>query len=187
MPSVRVPNIAIIRASVHRTSDIALAAILARTFRSTAVEKACPTPLHGVLSQHGEQNAPAPHQLLNVTLEGSPNERLVAAVERRDPAVASFGRVLIAGIDQPVSRADMIAKVATLIRAAQPCRPGSGKSQRAARLGLAHLFTAETGVAADDIEAWAAAIALMAVHRGQASRALSRLESGLADFPTNSR
>ena len=66
-------------------------------------------------------------------------------------------------------------------------------------------------MAADDIEAWAAASALMAVHQGllqyvrsaviagrrdtllttdaaaQASRALSRLESGLADFPTNSR
>jgi hypothetical protein len=94
---------------------------------------------------------------------------------------------------------------------AQPCRPGSGKSQRATRLGFAHLFTAETGVAADNIEAWAAASALMAAHQGllqyvrnavlagrrgtrlttdaaaQASRALSRLESGLPDFPTNSR
>jgi hypothetical protein len=91
-----------------------------RTFRSTAVEKACPTPLRGVLSQHGEQNAPAPRQLLNVTLEGSANERLVAAVAGPDPgesAVASFGRVLIAGFDQSVSRADMIAKVATLIKA----------------------------------------------------------------------
>jgi hypothetical protein len=137
MPSVRVPNIAIIRASVHRTSGIALDAILEGTFRSTAVEKACPTRPHGVLSQHGEQNAPAPHQLLNVTLEGSPNERLVAAVERRDPAVASFGRVLIAGIDQPVSRADMIAKVATLIRAspALQAREREVTARYTARLG----------------------------------------------------
>jgi hypothetical protein len=72
------------------------------------------------------------------------------------------------------------------------------------------LFAAETGVPADDVEAWAAASALMAVHHGlvqhvrnavlaggrgtrlttdaaaQASRALARLESGLADYPANS-
>ena len=44
----------------------------------------------------------------------------MAAVEGPDPgesAVASFGRVLIAGIDQSVSRAGMVAKVATLIKA----------------------------------------------------------------------
>jgi hypothetical protein len=119
--------------------------------------------------------------------------------------------VLLADIDQPASRVDMIAKVATLIRAnpALQAREREVTARYTAR--LAHLFTAETGVAADNIEAWAAASALMAAHQGllqyvrnavlagrrgtrlttdaaaQASRALSRLESGLADFPTNSR
>ena len=141
-------------------------------------------------------------------------ERLVAAVEQRDPeesAVASFGRVLLAGIDQPAARADMIAKAATLIRASPALQAREREVTARYTARLAHLFTAETGAAADDIEAWAAASALMAVHHGlvqhvrnavlagrrgtrlttdavaQASRALARLESGLADYPTNSR
>ena len=140
-------------------------------------------------------------------------ERLVAAVEQRDAgesAVASFGRVLLAGIDQPAARADMIAKVATLIRASPALQAREREVTARYTARLAHLFTTETGVAADDIEAWAAASALMAVHHGlvqhvrnavlagwrgkrlatdaaaQASRALARLESGLADYPTKS-
>ena len=141
-------------------------------------------------------------------------ERLVAAVEQRDPgepAVASFGRVLLAGIDQPAARADMIAKAATLIRASPALQAREREVTARYTARLAHLFTAETGAGAHDIEAWAAASALMAVHHGllqyvrnavlagrrvtqlttdaaaQASRALARLESGLADYPTNSR
>jgi hypothetical protein len=132
------------------------------------------------------------------------------ATRSGESPVASFGRVLIAGIDQPAARADMIAKVAALIRAspAMQAREREVIARYTAR--LAHLFTAETGAGADDIEAWAAASALMAVHHGlvqhvrnavlagrrgtrltadaaaQASRALARLESGLADYPTNS-
>jgi AcrR family transcriptional regulator len=140
-------------------------------------------------------------------------ERLVAAVEQRDPgesAVTSFGRVLLAGIDQPVARADMIAKAATLIRASPALQTREREVVARYTARLAHLFTAETGAGADDIEAWAAASALMAVHHGlvqhvrnavlagrrgkrlttdaaaQAGRALARLESGLADYPTNS-
>jgi AcrR family transcriptional regulator len=141
-------------------------------------------------------------------------ERLVAAVEQRDPgesAVASFGRVLLAGIDEPAARADMIAKAAALIRASPALQAREREVTARYTARLAHLFTTETGVAADDIEAWAAASALMAVHHGlvqhvrnavlagrrgtrlttdaaaQASRALARLESGLADYATNSR
>jgi AcrR family transcriptional regulator len=140
-------------------------------------------------------------------------ERLVAAVEQRDAgesAVASFGRVLLAGIDQPAARADVIAKVATLIRASPALQAREREVTARYTARLARLFTAETGVPADDVEAWAAASALMAVQQGlvqhvrnavlagrrgkrlttdaaaQASRALARLESGLADYPTNS-
>jgi AcrR family transcriptional regulator len=140
-------------------------------------------------------------------------ERLVAAVEQRDPgesAVACFGRVLLAGIDQPAARADMIAKAATLIRASPALQAREREVTARYTARLAHVFTAETGAGADDIEAWAAASALMAVHQGlvqhvrnavlagrrgtrlttdavaQASRALARLESGLTDYPTTS-
>ena len=85
-------------------------------------------------------------------------ERLVAAVEQRDPAesaVASFGRVLLAGIDQPAARADMIAKAATLIRASPALRAREREVTARYTARLAHLFTAETGADADDIEAWA--------------------------------
>jgi AcrR family transcriptional regulator len=139
-------------------------------------------------------------------------ERLVAAVEQRDPgesAVACFGRVLLAGIDQPAARADMIAKAATLIRASPALQAREREVTARYTARLAHVFTAETGAGADDIEAWAAASALMAVHQGlvqhvrnavlagrrgtrlttdavaQASRALARLESGLTDYPTD--
>jgi AcrR family transcriptional regulator len=139
-------------------------------------------------------------------------ERLVAAVEQRDPgesAVACFGRVLLAGIDQPAARADMIAKAATLIRASPALQAREREVTARYTARLAHVFTAETGAGADDIEAWAAASALMAVHQGlvqhvrnavlagrrgtrlttdavaQASRALARLESGLTDSPTD--
>jgi len=140
-------------------------------------------------------------------------ERLVAAVEQRDAgesAVASFGHVLLAGIDQPAARADMIAKVATLIRASPALQAREREVTARYTARLARLFTAETGVPGDDVEAWAAASALMAVQQGlvqhvrnavlagrrgkrlttdaaaQASRALARLESGLADYPSNS-
>jgi AcrR family transcriptional regulator len=140
-------------------------------------------------------------------------ERLVAAVEQRDPgesAVACFGRVLLAGIDQPAARADMIAKVATLIRASPALQAREREVTARYTARLARLFTAETGLPADDVEAWAAASALMAVQQGlvqhvrkavlagrrgkrlttdaraQAGRALARLESGLADYPKNS-
>jgi AcrR family transcriptional regulator len=138
-------------------------------------------------------------------------ERLVAAVEQRDlgeSAVASFGRVLLADTDQLAARADMIAKAATLIRASPALQAREREVTARYTARLAHLFTAETRAGADDIEAWAAASALMAVHHGlvqhvrnavlagrrgrrlstaaaaQASRALARLESGLADYPT---
>ena len=141
-------------------------------------------------------------------------ERLVAAVEQRDPgesAVATFGRVLLAGIDQPAARADMIAKAATLIRASPALQAREREVTARFTARLAHRFTAETGAGDDDIEAWASASALMAVHHGlvqymrnavlagqrgarlttgavaQANRALARLESGLADYPTNSK
>jgi hypothetical protein len=82
-------------------------------------------------------------------------------------------------------------------------------TSHATRHGLLTYSPQKTGAGADDTEAWAAASALMAVHHGllqyvrnaivagrrgtrltrdaaaQASRALTRLESGLADYPTN--
>jgi AcrR family transcriptional regulator len=141
-------------------------------------------------------------------------ERLVAAVEQRAPgesAVAAFGRVVLAGIGQLAARADVIAKAATLIQASPALQAREREVTARYTAQLARVFTEETRAAADDIEAWAAASALMAVHRGlleharnavladrrgtrlttdaaaQATRALARLESGLADYLTNSR
>jgi AcrR family transcriptional regulator len=139
-------------------------------------------------------------------------EQLVAAVQQRAPeaaAVAAFGRMMLAGIDQLTARTEMIAKAAMLIRASPTLQAREREITARYTARLAGVFTAETGSAEDDIEAWTAASALMAVHRGliehvhnavlagrrgaqlsndavaQASRALARLESGLADYPTN--
>ena len=139
-------------------------------------------------------------------------EQLVAAVEQRSPqesALAAFGRTVLAGIDQLSARADMIAKAAMLIRASPALQAREGEITASYTARLAGVFTAETGSPADDIEAWTAASALMAIHRGllehvrnavlagrrgaqltqdavaQARRALARLESGLAGYPAN--
>jgi AcrR family transcriptional regulator len=140
-------------------------------------------------------------------------EKLVAAVQQRAPeesAVAAFGRMVLVDIDQLAARTEMIAKAAMLIRASLALQAREREITAGYTARLAGVFTAETGSAADDIEAWTAASALMAVHRGllehvrnavlagrrgaqlsndavaQASRALARLESGLADYPTSS-
>jgi Transposase len=134
----------------------------------------------------------------------------LAAWFRRQGAMAAFGRTVLTGIDQLSARTDMIAKAAMLIRAspALQARERAITARYTAR--LAGVFTAETGSPDDDIEAWTAASALMAIHRGllehirnavlagshggqlpqdavtQARRALARLESGLACYPANS-
>ena len=140
-------------------------------------------------------------------------EQLVAAVEQRgldESALAAFGRMVLAGVDQLSARTDMIAKAAMLIRASPALQAREREITAGYTARLAGVFTAETGSPDDDIEAWTAASALMAVHRGllehvrsavlagrrggqltqdalaQASRALARLESGLAGYPTNS-
>jgi AcrR family transcriptional regulator len=140
-------------------------------------------------------------------------EQLVAAVEQRapeEPALAAFGRMVLAGVDQLSARTEMIAKAATLIRASPALQAREWEITTRYTTRLAAVFTAETGSADDDIEAWVAASALMAVHRGllehvrnavlagrrgaqltqdaiaQASRALARLDSGLAGYPMNS-
>ena len=139
-------------------------------------------------------------------------EQLIAAVQQRAPeesAVAAFGRMVLADIDQLPARTEMIAKAAMLIRSSLALQAREREITARYTARLAGVFTAETESADDDIEAWAAASALMAVHRGllehvrnevlagrrgaqlskdaiaQASRALARLESGLADYPTN--
>jgi AcrR family transcriptional regulator len=140
-------------------------------------------------------------------------EQLMAAVEQRPPeesALAALGRMVLAGTEQLSARTDMIAKAATLIRASPALQTREREITAPYTARLAAIFTAETGSVDDDIEAWTAASALMAVHRGllehvrnavlagrrgaqltqdavaQARRALARLESGLADYPTNS-
>ena len=140
-------------------------------------------------------------------------EQLVAAVQQRPPdesAVAAFGRMVLAGVDQLAARTEMIANAAILIRASFALQAREREITARYTARLAGVLTAETGSADDDIEAWTAASALMAVHRGliehvrnavlagrrgaqlsndaiaQASRALARLESGLADYPTSS-
>jgi AcrR family transcriptional regulator len=140
-------------------------------------------------------------------------EQLVAAVQQRAPeesALAAFGRMVLAGVDQLSARTDMIAKAATLIRASPALQTREREITARYTARLAAIFAAETGSADDDIEAWTAASALMAVHRGllehvrnavlagrrgaqltqdavaQARRALARLESGLAGYPANS-
>jgi AcrR family transcriptional regulator len=137
-------------------------------------------------------------------------EQLVAAVQQRaseESAVAAFGRIVLADIDQLAARTEMIAKAAMLIRASLALQAREREITTRYTARLAGVFTAETGSADDDIEAWAAASALMAVHRGllehvrnavlagrrgaqlskdaiaQTSRALARLELGLADYP----
>ena len=139
-------------------------------------------------------------------------EQLIAAVQQRAPeesAVAAFGRMVLADIDQLPARTEMIAKAAMLIRSSLALQAREREITARYTARLAGVFTAETESADDDIEAWAAASALMAVHRGllehvrnevlagrrgaqlskdaiaQASRALARLESGLADYPAN--
>ena len=139
-------------------------------------------------------------------------EQLIAAVQQRPPeesAVAAFGRMVLADIDQLPARTEMIAKAAMLIRSSLALQAREREITARYTARLAGVFTAETESADDDIEAWAAASALMAVHRGllehvrnevlagrrgaqlskdaiaQASRALARLESGLADYPAN--
>ncbi len=140
-------------------------------------------------------------------------EQLVAAVQQRPPdesAVAAFGRMVLAGVDQLAARTEMIANAAVLIRASLALQAREREITARYTARLAGVLTAETGSADDDIEAWTAASALMAVHRGliehvrnavlagrrgaqlsndaiaQASRALARLESGLAGYPTSS-
>jgi AcrR family transcriptional regulator len=138
-------------------------------------------------------------------------EQLVAAVQQRaldESAVAAFGRMVLAGVDQLAARTEMIAKAAMLIRSSPGLQAREREITARYTARLAGVFTAETGSADDDIEAWTAASALMAVHRGliehvrsavlagrrgaqlsnnaiaQTSRALARLESGLTDYPT---
>jgi hypothetical protein len=133
-------------------------------------------------------------------------------VQRRAPeesAVAAFGRMLLAGTDQLATRSEMIAKAAMLIRASPALQAREREITARYTAELAGVFIAETGSADDDIETWTAASALIAVHSGliehvrnavlagrrgaqlsndaiaQTSRALARLESGLADYPTN--
>jgi AcrR family transcriptional regulator len=140
-------------------------------------------------------------------------EQLMAAVEQRPPeesALAAFSRMVLAGVDQLSARTDMIAKAAMLIRASPALQAREREITARYTARLAAIFTAETGSADDDIEAWTAASALMAVHRGllehirnavlagsrggqltqdavaQTRRALARLESGLAGYPANS-
>jgi AcrR family transcriptional regulator len=140
-------------------------------------------------------------------------EQLVAAVEQRAPdesALAAFGRMVLAGIDQLSARTDMIAKAAMLIRASPALQAREREITARYTARLAGVLAAETGSPDDDIEAWTVASALMAVHRGllehirnavlagrrggqltedavaQARRALARLESGLAGYPANS-
>ena len=140
-------------------------------------------------------------------------EQLVAAVQQRAPdesAVAAFGRMMLAGVDQLTARTEMIANAAILIRASLALQAREREITARYTARLAGILTAETGSADDDMEAWTAASALMAVHRGliehvrnavlagrrgtqlsndaiaQASRALARLESGLAGYPRSS-
>jgi AcrR family transcriptional regulator len=139
-------------------------------------------------------------------------EQLMAAVEQRPPeesALAAFSRMVLAGVELS-ARTDIIAKAAMLIRASPALQAREREITARYTARLAAIFTAETGSAGDDIEAWTAASALMAVHRGllehvrnavladrrgaqltqhavaQARRALARLESGLAGYPANS-
>jgi hypothetical protein len=118
--------------------------------------------------------------------------------------------MVLAGVEQLSARTDMIAKAAMLIRASPALLAREREITARYTARLAAIFTAESGSVDDDIEAWTAASALMAVHRGllehvrnavlagrrgaqltqdavaQARRALARLESGLAGYPANS-
>lgn len=83
-----------------------------------------------------------------------------------ESAVAAFGRMVLADIDQLAARTEMIAKAAMLIRASLALQARMREITARYTARLAGVFTAETGSADDDIEAWTAASALMAVHRG---------------------
>jgi len=137
-------------------------------------------------------------------------ERLVAAVEQRAPEesiTTAFGQVLLADIERLDARAEVIAKAAAVIRASATLQAHEREITEQYTARLATILAAEAGANHDDIEARTVASALMAVHRGllehvrnavlagrrgaelakegteQARRALTRLDSGLADYP----
>jgi AcrR family transcriptional regulator len=66
-------------------------------------------------------------------------EQLIAAVQQRAPeesAVAAFGRMVLADIDQLPARTEMIAKAAMLIRSSLALQARERESQPATRPGL---------------------------------------------------
>jgi hypothetical protein len=136
-------------------------------------------------------------------------ERLIAAVEGRPPGespLAAFGRVLLEGVPGLAQRAGLVAAAARLIGGSPALRTREREVAARYTAQLARVLATETGAAEDDVEAVAVASALMAVHRAllayvraavlvgrrgpdlaaetaeQATRALGRLESGLATY-----
>jgi AcrR family transcriptional regulator len=153
---------------------------------------------------------PTKEDLVFARMEFFEEQLMAEQRPREESALAAFSRMVLAGIDQLSARTDMIAKAAMLIRASPALLAREREITARYTARLAAIFTAETGSVDDDIEAWTAASALMAVHRGllehvrnavladrrgaqltqdavaQARRALARLESGLAGYPANS-
>ena len=138
-------------------------------------------------------------------------ERLLDAVRERpagESALAAFRRVVLDGTDRLADAevAETIAAAARVVAASRAlqAREREVAAEYAARLGA--LLAAETGAPEDDLEALAAAAALMAVQRAvvgdvhrsvlagtrgralaegtreRAGRAFARLEAGLAGY-----
>lgn len=143
-------------------------------------------------------------------------EKLIEAVRRRGPGesvVTAFGRLLVEGPGRLATdeAATAITKGATLIGGSPALRVRELEVVARYTQALARLLAEETGRDAGDVEAQAAANALMGVHRAlvahvrsrvlagwhgrrlaadarsQATRALARLEGGLAGYAVNNQ
>jgi AcrR family transcriptional regulator len=138
-------------------------------------------------------------------------EQLIAAVRTRgagESALAAFRHLVMAGFTRVAAEetAPVIAKAALLIKASAALQAREREVVARYTNMLADLLAAETGVAADAVEPWAVANALMGTHRAvvayvrsralagshgrqlardaraQAIRGFARLERGLADY-----
>lgn len=141
-------------------------------------------------------------------------ESLIDAVRRRrsgESAVTAFGRLLLDGLGRlaTAEAAAAITQGATLIGGSSALQIREREVVARYTQALARLLAEETGRDAGDVEAQAVASALMGVHRAlvahvrarvlagwhgrrlaadaqsQATRALARLEAGLAGYAVN--
>jgi AcrR family transcriptional regulator len=145
-------------------------------------------------------------------------DELLGAIRQRQPGesvLTAFGRFLLVprGLlaEQDPDAAEQLAALTRMITASPALLERERQLLERLTASLAELIVEETGAAADDIEPWVAASALMGVHRtlldrtrrgvlagrrgaslaaevrSQAQRAIARLERGLGDYAIKPR